>query len=301
MANQHLGLAAEAENHLNRARNCLEWLTRPGDLGHTTIYPREEWLPVAELILVCREAELQIHGRETSPPIDESYLAAARQQWQPVKALLDETERLAQQRDWVTAHDRLRAAMRHEFFDWGAAFLTDRHLHLKAAALFVLAGDVASYDDFRRRMTQSGHDEWSVNSRSTLLKPADSETGLVESVLASAKLATQSSQDSGSNPWRSLNLGVAEHRSGRAEMALAALKRAEDAYNLSCSGTAHALAALANRDLSMEDKAREHLATAEAAFQELLDGNRTGLGPAWHDAAIFEVFLREARDKVKDK
>jgi serine/threonine protein kinase len=301
MANQHLGLAAEAANHLSRARNCLERLTRPGDLGYMTFYPREEWLPVAELILVCREAELLIHGRETSPTIDESYLAAARQQWQPVKALLDETERLAQQRDWVTAHARLRAAMQHEFFDWGAALLTDRHLHLKAAALFVLAGDVASYDDFRRRLLESGHGEWHANPRTALLTPADSTSGLAKSVLASVRLAAEFDKDSGSNPWRSLNLGVAEHRSGHAEMALATLKKAEDAYNLSCSGTAHALAALANGDLSRKDKAREHLATAEAAHQKLLDGNRSGLGPDWYDVAILEVFLHEARDKVKDK
>jgi serine/threonine protein kinase len=249
MANHKLGAAAVATNHLGRAQDSLERLTHPGDLGHATFYPREEWLPVAELILACREADLLIHERETLPRIDESHLVSARLRWQPIKAFLDESDRLARQRDWLAAHERLRAAMRHEYFDWGAAVQTDEYLHLKAAALCVLAGDAVPYEDFRRRLVESGHGEGRASPCAALLTPADSVGGLAKSVLNSMKLAAEFDKDFGSNPWRALNLGVAEYRNAHHEAALATLKKAENAYNLGCSGTAHALAALANRDL----------------------------------------------------
>ena len=70
LAWHQLGEPDLAAKNLQRARNLLEQLARSGDLGYSTFDLREEWLPTAELILACHEADVAIHGRRVSELLD---------------------------------------------------------------------------------------------------------------------------------------------------------------------------------------------------------------------------------------
>jgi hypothetical protein len=92
---------------------------------------------------------------------------------------------------------------------------------------------------------------------------------------------------------------MAEYRNGHLPEALLALNRAQSAYNLNCSGTARAFAAMAQWDSGRAEEARRLVKEAEDLFQQVRDGNQGDLGPWWHPVATFEISLAEAREHVR--
>ena len=91
-----------------------------------------------------------------------------------------------------------------------------------------------------------------------------------------------------------MELGMAEFRAGNPQAALSILESAAEAYNLRCAGTAHAVASLALWQLGEHDLARQRLAQARDASQQLDDGNRQSLGNAWHELIGFEQAFKMA-------
>jgi hypothetical protein len=297
MAQHRSGNAVEATNLLHEARSRLENLIRAGDLGHTTFYPADEWLPAAQFVLACREAEGLLHGQRIWPPIDDAYLAAARQRWQPIKVLLDEVNTFGGQRNWPAAYERLMAAVRDEYFDWSAAIHSREAFALKAAVTMLLGGDLAAYDELRLRLMRHDYRPNQISPCSVLLRKEALPSGAArEALLNAARSAAQDAKPSHAGyPWRFLELGLAEYRAGNPQDALSALEPAEQAYNLNCSAIAHAIGALALWELGQQEAARERLASAESAFTELLEGNRESAGRWWHGMAMLELLLDEAR------
>ncbi|MCP5522957.1 MAG: serine/threonine protein kinase [Verrucomicrobiales bacterium] len=299
VSRHELGDTDQAATDLRRAQELLEQLTRPGDLGHTTYDPGEEWLPVAELILACREADQRIHREESSKRIDDTYLAAARNRWQPVKTLLDQAENLARQGDLTAAHARFCQAVKHEPFNWNAALQSRPGLDRKAAAVFLMAGDQAGHAGFRDWVARHGAEDSRLSLLGMLLPPEDIPADLIESQLNRIRADPQSEGEGLEAKARhSLQLGLAEYCSGDLGAALTDFTTAGQAYSLITSGTAHAIAAMALADLDRQAEARERLSVAEATYQELLDGNPSGFGPSWHDAVILQLLLGEARQRV---
>lgn len=301
--------------HFHQAQSILERLARPGDLGqsihyemggHATLGVNEEWLPLAELILACREAEQGIQSARTSINVDAAYLATARKSWQPVRTLLYQADSLARQGDLAGAHKSLSEAVRHKQFDWGAAIQSWPDLDKKAAALFLTADDSDSYGGFRIWATTHGLAEWRLSPRSVLSQPETLPADAVQSVLASARLAFETHEGLQDphpwlGPWLALDLGFAEHCAGNWEAALAPLETAANGFHLACSGSAHALAALVLWKAGQEDHARQELSAAEANLRELLDGNPGGFGRSWEDCALFQILLRDAQATIPTK
>jgi len=76
---------------------------------------------------------------------------------------------------------------------------------------------------------------------------------------------------------------------------LAALSKAAAAYNLNVAGAANAYASIAARRLERDEEATQFLKQAEQLHQRLADGNPTRLSQYWHQDALFELALREAK------
>jgi tetratricopeptide (TPR) repeat protein len=305
---RQLGDPGQAGEHRQRARRVLEQLVRPGDLGwailydtgHATLGVNEEWLPVAELILACREAQQQIEGDKTTPEMDAAYLTAARERWRPIRTLLYQFDNLARQGDLPGAHRSLTHAIRKKHFAWAAALQSWPDLDKKAAALFGGAGDSSGYAGFQAWATTHGLAGWRFSPRSVLLHPEALTTTAVQSVLASARMDFQAHEElkdpqPWQRPWLALEMGFAEYRAGNWEAALAALEMAGTGYHLACSGSAHAVSALVFWNIGQEAPALEQLAAAEAKLRELLVGNPSGFGRRWEDCVLFQLLLREAQ------
>jgi tetratricopeptide (TPR) repeat protein len=302
MAQHRLGNTIESVNLLSEARDHLERLGRAGDLGWTTWYPNEEWLPAAQLVLACREAELLIHGQLIEPVFDETILANARVRWLPVRALLNEADRAASRGDWKTALDDLRTAIRHEQFDWSAAMQSREHFAAKAAALSAFGNELSPYHEVIERVVHSDNSPGALSAGTFLLLQNDSlPPATLESLVTMARLTAEDAPASdGGNPWWSLELGLAELRADNAHAALTALEPAAGAYNLRCSGAAQAVATLALWQLGNHAPAHQRLAQARDAFQQLTDGNRQSLGPNWHEMLLLELVLQKASQALKN-
>jgi eukaryotic-like serine/threonine-protein kinase len=299
IAEHWLGNTAKAIHLLLNARDRLERVSRAGDLGHTVWYPYEEWLPVAQLALACREAETLIHGESLQPILDENTLANARLRWLPVKSLLDEVDRAAIRADWPTALERLSAAIGHEYFDWSAAMQSREQFAAKAAVLLAFGGELSVHPELQERILNSG-----VRRASAvlLLHPDSLPARTLDSVIAAARFAAEDHPaTTDGNPWSSLELGLAELRDGNPRAALLALEPAAGAYNLRCTGAAHAVAALALRQLGEHDSARQRLAQARDAFDQLTDGNRQSLGPNWHEMLFLELGIQKATELLNNE
>jgi tetratricopeptide (TPR) repeat protein len=300
MAQHGLGNSGEASQLLHNARDHLERLSRAGDLGRTIVYPREEWLPVAHLELACREAELLIHGQRIHPGLDETTLANARERWLPIRTLLDNAYRAAMRGDWPNALDHLRAAIYHDGFHWSAVLQSRENFAAKAALILDHGGELRAHPELIERILEWEQGVGSLGARTFLLLRDDFLTpAALESLVTSARIAAPDGPylDDG-NPWWSLNLGLAELRAGDSQTALAALEPAANAYNLRCAGAANAAAALALWELGEHDLARQRLAQAGDAFQQLTDGNRGSSGPNWYEMLFLELTLQKANELV---
>jgi tetratricopeptide (TPR) repeat protein len=300
MAHHQQGHKHEAAEYLVSATNRLERILRSGDLGTTTTYPGEEWMPLAASILARNQGEELIHGRRVSAPVDAEYLAATRQRWKPVKEMIEQADWQARRRQWSQAKAQLLQAMKHERFDWEAAAHQFHNLADKAAALFVLTRDWDAYDQLCHRLVRVGEFGPSGVPGPLLLSADHPSPGLKHAALVLVRRTAETSDEKQSaTRWHDLTLGMAEYRNGHLPEALLALNRAQSAYNLNCSGTARAFAAMAQWDSGRAEEARRLVKEAEDLFQQVRDGNQGDLGPWWHPVATFEISLAEAREHVR--
>jgi eukaryotic-like serine/threonine-protein kinase len=302
MAHHRLGNAREADNLLIHARNHLELLSRSGNLGRTIWYPHEEWLPVAQLALACREAELLIHGKRIDPIFDEYALAKARELWFPVKTLLNNVEHAASRGDWLNALHHLRTAIRHEYFAWSAAVQSRENFAAKAAALLASGGELRDHPGLTGRILHSDHNPAFRGAGTFILLQEDPLSSDSLGLLVSQDpVASEHSQgQEGGHPWWSLQVGLGELRAGNPQAALNALEPAASAYNLRCAGAAHAAAALALWQLGEHETAHQRLAQARDSFEQLTDGNRQSLGPNWHEMVFLELIMRRANEVLNN-
>ena len=192
IAQHRLGNTGEAAHLLLDARNHLERISRAGDLGRTVWYPYEEWLPVAQLALACREAETLIHGKWLQPILAEQTLARAREHWHPVKTLLDEADRAATEGDWPAALDRLRTAIRHEYFDWSAAMQSREHFAAKAVTLLLLGGEFGGDPGLIEQLIHEHPGTGTLSANAVLLLHPDSlPPGALDSIITATRFAAE--------------------------------------------------------------------------------------------------------------
>ncbi|MBE7503124.1 MAG: tetratricopeptide repeat protein [Verrucomicrobiales bacterium] len=296
IAQHRLGNADDAIHLLLEARDCLDRLSRAGDLGRAVWYPHEEWLSVAHLALVCREAETLIHGEQLRPIPDEQTLATAREGWRTVGSPLEESDRAAIHRDWPTALEHLRTAIGLDYFDWSAAMLSRENFGAKAATLLASRGELSAYPQLIEQLIHEHPRSGALSANAVLLMHSESlPTGKLDSIVAAARFGAEDGPTTdGGNPWWSLELGLAELGTGNPQAALTTLKSVVGAFNLRCAGAAHAIAALAHWQLGEYEPARQRLAQAIDAFAELTDGNRQSLGPNWHEMLFLELTIQKA-------
>lgn len=100
--------------------------------------------------------------------------------------------------------------------------------------------------------------------------------------------------------WTWLWLGVAEYRGCNLAASLEALAKARNAFNLAVAGTAYAFSALASQANRQSTEAAGFLQEGESHLQELMAGNADRLSQYWHEVAMLELALREARAAIGD-
>jgi len=293
-AHHALGQTELAHQNLLNASDRLERALRCGDMGHPDRFRAADWPPYAACIMARDQCDLRLHGRATLPSIDTEMLAAAREQWKPVRELLEQADWAARRQEWGQALDAYHQAAAHPRFSWEAVLLQDPSLNYKLASLLVLTGQTNEYTSFCRDAIRP--------DKALYLLPGHPDRELAEAGLVDAQRrldAVPADQKSAENRhWKELTLGMAEYRAGSYSEAINRLEGACDAYNLNCAGTAAAFAAMAAQQSGLEGQAATFLGEANHALQQLMDSNAEDLGPAWHDTAILQIALREARATV---
>jgi hypothetical protein len=296
MARARSGASQSATSILATANDRLEAMLRSGDLGNA-LRPGLEWMPFAAAILARNEAEKLIHGQRVSLPIHSDYLRRARHAWKPVGELIDKANWAARRREWAQATDLFLGAMRHEQFDWTAAAHHEPGLEEKIACVLIVGGDVENYRKLREEIlvdTIAGQTEY---ARVVLLSAGDLPARLHARALAVASgngnQSARIEEPSQGEAWHALTQGMVEYRSSRFGAARSALRSALGAFNLNCSGTANAFAAMTESQLGHSEAAETHLGAAEGSYQQVTGGG--DWGRRWSDRAVFMIALEEAR------
>jgi hypothetical protein len=303
MAHHRQGRTAAARDRLSAATERLERILRCGDLGNTTTYPDGEWIPYAIAIVAREEAETLIYGERMSPDIDTAYLAAARRNWKPLQDMIGQVNWQARSWQCMKARDGLLRVIQSDLFDWEAAAHQFDGMVAKAAALFVLTKDLENYERLCRKVLSRAAASQTEYAILPLLTADGAPPELAQKAVEMVRWKEQQSrghpESEPSRHWRHLILGLAEYRCDNDEAAQKALADAREAFNLNCSGTAHAYSALLAHRAGLPEEAAEFLATARSQFQQILQSYPEGLGRNWDQVAIFEIALQEAEQTLE--
>ena len=319
------GRTENASRMLSRATETLEVGLQPGLLGHragSQFGYNLRWADYARSLVLRAEAEALVLGRIVSPPVNREPLKARRAAWQSTQALLEAAHQRGRSRDWAKARELFARAMDQGPINWEEEGNLIPWLHLKAASVFALTGDTNRYAALCRQLVDPAAVSQSYG-RIALLWPAGGASKLesrspkseirsevsgsardsiltraIEMARWDAAQIKSDDRPATRHEWTWLRLGIAEYRAGNFTAALSALAKARNALNLAAAGTACALSALAAQANGQPAEAARFLQQAEANHQQLLDGNPDRFGQGWHDVAILELALREARAAV---
>ena len=237
-------------------------------------------------------------GEELSSSVTPASLAARRESWQPVRDHLNEAEKHGRAREWVGACGAFLDALEVGGLDWGMQGTPLVGLPLKIATVAVLAEDEALYARLCRELAERAVPGQLEFSSIALLRPDAVSPRTLSNALEIARGEANRIPDAEhlkeGQRWTWLKRGIAEYRAGNARQALEALGKARKAFNLNCSGIAHAFSSLAARQIGDVENSSDYLARAESNYQQILGGNAERLSKYWHRVAQFELALAEA-------
>jgi tetratricopeptide (TPR) repeat protein len=256
--------------------------------------------------MLKNEAESVILGETVSPPVNRETLQARRTAWQPIQRLLEAVDEKGGKLEWGAARESLTEAMDMRVINWHEEGNLIVSLHLKAAILFALMEDADRYRALCQELVEPAAISQSPYGRIALWWPTTSterHSVISPNLLAHAiemarwKAARISPDERPviGHDWTWLYLGIAEYRAGEFGASLEALEKARHAFNLAASGTAYAFSALVSAATGQSEDAVAFLSQAESLHEQILAGNPDGLGRHWHDVAVLELALREAR------
>jgi hypothetical protein len=309
------GETERARELLRNANDHLERLLRPGDLGIASeasdpwgeLPADEDWTALGACLVVRDEAERLILGGVVSARVTAASLAANRETWEPVRELLQTAHQAARRRDYGKARETYLEILQHPRFNFAAAGQQFPKLDQAMGAIFVLAGDLASYDRLCRDAFDPMYPRGGVSVESLLLHPKVPSAGiklkalrLAEDRAAGADAATDATLDSARPRRWSWVLGAAHLRNDQPSQAREWLTPLLQADNHSSVLIATVLSAMAARELGEADKARQFLAQAERDWRSSLAAAEGRLSPVWRDEVVVELLLKEARQLIPD-
>ncbi len=246
------------------------------------------WIP-----LLRKEAELLIHGRETSIPLTEVSMAKLRDSWQPVRTLLEAGIQHARHQRWSQATDSFRGAIQHPKFAWEAANDIYPDLKLQMALVFVLAGDRAAYQSLcEPPVNPTWSDLHDMFSTAVWFESAASDTNRIT---ASGWRPFWLRAKLGETEWRVALRGLSDYAAGDLAEAGEKFAGAEKTFRATYSCFAQTMHAAVEARQQQPEKARELIAQAEVTWDRLVKNHPNDWAADWMDMALCEMAFREAR------
>jgi tetratricopeptide (TPR) repeat protein len=285
----------EARSSLSAANHLLKERLKSGIT--TEDFPDATHLGLC--LLARDEAEIAIHERVMSEPVDAGYLSRERAKWEPVGQRLRQASEHARRQRWAEARRSFLDAMNHLQFSWEAAEVANLNplasVRDMAARVFILSGDLEAY----RSLCEPAADPEALaafNLVPVSLNFAD--TARSEAVVFDTRRMPHYIEKSDQPAWREALRGFNDYARGDYADALPKFAAAHANVRYAHVCTALAMSAAAQARLGAHDEARRLLDQAEAKWS-VLDENHPGdWYNFWPELALCQIALGEARRQV---
>lgn len=285
----HHGFNTGAQRAFDDAEMTLRRLVAAGQLG-------SRWDHLAPGLVARTHAAEFLPNLGSPEAIDSTYLADARQRWEPVHEALQRASLLARGWQWTEAATALLAAMAMDDFTWEAAELSVYRWPIKVALILASAGE--PLDRGNSQLNPFDSQMLSPDAVAISLFPIRTLGDARESFWLDARRFDAEFLEvsiPGPPGWRALLNGLMHLQHGRPRDALAELCEAETSYNLQCAGAASAYRAQASFHLRDFAQAHAALERAEAILLQLRENESEDLGEVWVEQRLCELAVEEAR------
>jgi len=269
-----------------------------------TGYLADGWHDHCRNMIARAEAERLILGREISPPVTAEFLAAARQEREPVIKWLREGESFALEKKWKESAEAYGQALQDPALHWREAQRASAHRSLapQIGIAFVKAGDRSNYERLCRLLIALQRDppkglDAELCAKTCFLSGKSLPGELDQRALELARIAVLNPGKDRQldSRWACYTCGVAEHCAGDLKRALELLLKAEASQDIGCKGGAMVYRAMVLKRLGRAAEAADVLQTARDLLAEPI---KTRSGSGWGNLDICELALDEAQQLI---